>query len=57
MVTSNFILALIVQLIVSGLSPDDENLFFSFFTIISDRSHNIPTEKLQLATKINKVTS
>lgn len=57
MVTGNFILALIGQLIVSGLSPDDENLFFSSFTIISDRNHNIPTGKLQLATKINKVTS
>lgn len=34
MVTSNFILALIGQLIVSGLSPDDENLFFSSFTIL-----------------------
>ena len=31
------------------------NLFFSSFTIISDRNHNIPTGKLQLATKINKV--
>lgn len=57
MVTSNFILALIGQLIVSGLSRDDDNLFFSSFTIISDRNHNIPTGKLQLATKINKVTS
>ena len=43
------------QLIFSGFSPDDENLFFSPFTIISDRNHNIPTGKLQLATNINKV--
>ena len=54
MVTSNFILALIGQLIVSGLSPDDENLFFSFFTIISDRitiyqlkNYNLPQKSIK----------